>query len=154
MRTIQLKGNNTALLYDSIYELPESRYHDFTKYSLFDLGVGGDMEAVNKHHSALDSYLKHGRNEDAIQERRNMHISYFYMIEKVNHKSLSFACMVHSVNGKEPDMSFDGLQSCIKELSRIGLKHGQVSDILEDVKKNLRQSLGQPFPEGTETMRN
>lgn len=155
MRTIQLKGNNTAVLYDSIYDLPEGRYHEFNKFSLFDLGLGGDMEAINRHHEALDSYLKNQRFEDAVQERLNMHIGYFYQIEKINPKSLCFGCFIERINGEpmSDKITHDVLRDKIRMLSKMGLKHGQVSDTLEDIKKNLKQSLGFAFLNDTETMK-
>lgn len=156
MRTIQLKGNNTALLYDSIHNMPEERYHEFNKYSLFDLGVGSDMESVNRHHETMDTYLKHGKNDEAIQERRNLHINYFYMIEKINTKSLCFGTFVYKINSEEVGgrITFESLKDTVSRLSKLGLKHGQVSDILEDIKKNLKQSLGLLSLEGMETTKN
>ena len=142
MREVKL-GTNRIYLYDSIHDLPEERHHEFTKYALLDIGVGCDMTSVAAHHQRLDTFLVHGKTDEAIAERKNLHLNYFYAIEKINFKSLCFGVLVHRVNNDYKfDFTLDGLQSTVKELSRLGLKHTQVSDIVEEVKKKLKQNFG------------
>lgn len=145
MRSLTIKsgwGKHTKIdIYESIKELPINRYHDFQKLILQDVGLGSDIDSIGRHFSQFHTYLTSGKVDDALQEAKNLHNNIFYMIEKVNIKSFSFACLIKTINGNEfYDLSQESIQEKLEELSKLGLTMEHVSDILENVKKKIKQS--------------
>lgn len=152
MTEIKLNSNR-VFLYDSIHELPEVRYHEFNKYALLDMGVGSDMDSIGRHFANLDNFVKFKKYDEIVQERKNMHLNYFYMIEKINFKSMCFGVLVSRINQEfTGSFTFEALQAQSKRLSKMGLTNKHVEPILEDIKKKLSQSLGLVFPVDMEAM--
>lgn len=150
MRTIEFKSffgsNHTIKLFDSIKELTSERVHDLNKLSLQDVEIGSDMDAVAAHFSRLGTMLVAKKNDEALQEAKNLHNNIYYQIEKINIKSLCFSVYVHQIDGEFiNDFSIDGAMKTIKRCSQIGLKHSQVEDILDELKKKLQRSFEPTF---------
>lgn len=141
MRTIQLKkpfSTTTIKIYDSIKELPIDRYTEFQKLLLQDDGIGSDMNAIASHFSKFHQFLLAEKYEEANQEAKNLHNSFFYIVNGINVKSFCFASLIHSINGKElVDLSQENIEKTLKQLSNLGLTQGHVTDITEEVKKNF-----------------
>lgn len=146
MRSLRIKsgsfGKNTEIeIYESIKEMPISRHHEFQKLILQDVGLGSDIGSVGKHFSQFHTYLTGGKVNDALQEAKNLHNNIFYMIQKINIKSFCFACLIKSVNGNDVwDLSQESIQKRLDELSKAGLTMEDVGEILEDVKKKIKQN--------------
>lgn len=137
MKTIQL-GKNVIEIFDDIKEFPITRYKDFQKYLVEDSGIGSNMGAVNKHFEMLDRFLKAGKLSEAQQERDNLHMNLFMMIEGISITSVSFCCLIHSINGDVvKDLTEEGLKAMGEKLADHGMTSGQLDDLLEDVKKKL-----------------
>jgi hypothetical protein len=139
---VDLKLNfNTITLYASIHELPIELFTLFNSYVIQSLGIGTTIADINTRFSNLDSFLSAGKVQEALQERTNMHMGLFYGLEKINIEHICFACLVHSINGKEiEDYSEEGLRRTLKRLSKMGLTNQLVRVYLEEVKKNLIQN--------------
>ncbi len=151
---IEIKLNsNRIYLYDSIHELPEVRFHEFNKYALMDMGVGSDMDSIGRHFANLDNLLKFKKFDEMVQERKNMHLNYFYAIEKISFKSLCFGVLVSKINQEYTGaFTFEALQAQSQRLSQMGLTNKLVTATLEDIKKKLSQSFGLTFPVDMEVM--
>ena len=154
MRTIKIKGvfrNSEVRLFDSIKELSIERYRELKNLSLQDIGIGSDIDSVAEHFSRLHTLLTNEKTTEALQEAKNLHNNFYYMIEKIDIKSFCFVAMIESINGKNIyDFSEEGVKKTIKKLSDLGLKQIQVNDIVEDVKKNLTKNFNPIFLIDTE----
>lgn len=137
MEVIKLP-NHVVEIYNSIKELPMFLSKELQKNVLQDIGVGSTMKDVDEHIERLAMFVKEDRKSDIIEELKNMRFNFFSMLEKIDHKSFSFACLIKSINGnKITDYSSENLERIINQLSEDGLTYAIVEPILEDVKKNL-----------------
>lgn len=137
MRTVNLKFGNSFKIHESQKQLPINRYTDFQKYVLQDSGIGSTIADIDTHYKKLDTFLGAGALEDAMRERHNLHIGLYLMINKINIEHISFACLIHSINGRRlKDFSEKHLEQVCRELGEMGLTQEHVADILENVKKN------------------
>jgi hypothetical protein len=134
MKTIQI-GKHEVKFYDSIKEMPIQRYNAMQGFLMQDSGIGSDMRAVEQHFKNLDAFLIAGKIQDAIQERQNLHINFYAALEKIDFKSMSFACMISTIDGLNVGISDEELKGALKKIEGVTL--GQVSDILEELKKNF-----------------
>jgi hypothetical protein len=84
----------------------------------------------------LDTYLAKQNYEMALSERRLIQQNYFSALEKINYQSHAFACLVHSINGKEyNDISESGLNEIVKDLEATNIAQGQIKETVDTVKK-------------------
>lgn len=131
-------NTKTVCLYASIKELPIELSKKFHSYLLQDMGIGSTMDAVDDHLAKLFNYLKNKKENEAIEEAKNLRYNLFAMLSGINFKSLSLACLVHSYdNVRQTDHSDEGLTKLIETLSDDGLTDEIVSDHLDEIKKKL-----------------
>ncbi len=141
LREVKLTGKNSFLIHESQKQLPINRYTDFQKYVLQDVGIGSTIESVDSHYRMLDTFLTADQTEDARRERYNLHSNLYLLINRINIEHISFACLIHSVNGQVlEDFSETNLIRICEQLGKMGLTQQMVSDILNGVKKNLIQN--------------
>jgi hypothetical protein len=133
MKTLTV-GKKKVEIYDSIREMPINRYNTMQGLLLQEAGIGSTMFAIENHFKSLDVFLSSNLIEDAIKERQNLHLSFYCALEKIDFRSLSFACMIFRIDEKEVGISEDALKGALESLPELTI--GQVSDILEEVKKN------------------
>lgn len=136
MKVLTLTTGLEVTIHESIKELTADRYKDFQKYLIQSAGYGSTMEDVDRHFRNLDVFLNTGKIEEAIQERENMRMNMFLMLNKINIDHAAFACLIDSVNGiKVTDYSENNLLSIVQMLGEHGLLQTQVEEIISDVKK-------------------
>ncbi len=143
METLTTNRKNKIELYASIYELPIKRSNAYNKYSGMDADIGSDKEAVGTHYDKLLMFLGSGKdmNEEAQREAANLYMYWQLVHQGINPKHLSFACMVHSVDGVVyNDLTESGLQKVVDKLAEIEVTEGEIREFLDDVKKNFRKS--------------
>lgn len=120
-------------MYDNIDQLPIERFNKANKYWMLHDNIGssiGDFD--EKHYSKL--ILLAGDKDKCIGELNNLRIMVYNVMNEINVEHLSFACLVHSINGKEKsDLSENALNDVLKYLS----DHGLTQDILK--KKLMKQ---------------
>ena len=145
MRTIEIKGmfggGHTVRLFDSTKELTSEKTNDLNKLVLQDIGVGSDMDAVAGHFSQFHTLLVNKKSDEALQEAKNLHNNLYYMIQKINIKSLCFSVFIQKIdNDYITDLSDEGARKTVKRLSDIGMTDDHVKEELEDLKKKLTQN--------------
>jgi len=131
--TFQKGLRRTVLkMYDDIDQLPIERFNKANKYwMLHDSIVSSIQEFDLNHFNKL--ILLAGDKEKCKAELQNFRILVYNIQNEVSVEHLSFACLVHSINGVEnDDTSEDALNRMLKELSDRGL----TQDILK--KKLMR----------------
>lgn len=120
--------------YDSIKEMPISRYNLMQAYLMQDSGIGSTMVDVEQHFRNLDIFLSSGKIQQAITERQNLHINFYALINKIDNRSKSLACMAHSIDSTligDTDDEICKVVDLIKDLSV-----GTFEEISEELKKN------------------
>lgn len=134
-------------LYNGIDELPSERYHKFNLYCLMYTGIGNDAESVAKHIGDMYQSLTKNDTERLKIQLQNYHHSLYLILEKADIQSMAFACLVHSINGKEvTDLSEEGLKWIQGRISRAS-KRQQITKLLKDLKKKIEDEIELYFPE-------
>lgn len=131
-----------VVMYDSIDELPILRYHKFNKYIMIDSGIGENMSDVARHLDSMVQMNDRGDKESLATQIHIMRHTLSYAVSEISPKSMAFAVMVKSVNGKEcTDISEFGLKKLIEMLSGHGITWGMIKATVEFLKKKLRKRL-------------
>lgn len=133
MKIIKHKGKEIAF-YSSIKEMPIERYINLQTYLMQESGIGSTMGDVEAHFKNLDMFLSAGKVEEALTERQNLHMNIYAALNKVNFKSLSFACMIGTIDKQEIGYTEYDLKEAIKKIK--GISVGEIEEILTDLKKN------------------
>src|ERR1035437_6696059 len=133
MKVVKSAGH-TLKFYNGIKEMPMHRYNQMQSYLMHDAGIGSTMADIDQHMKNLDAYLSTRRMEEAALERQNLHFNFYSALEKISYKSLSFACLIYSIDGEVLGDSDDDMNEVIPKLSRISV--AEVLEILDDLKKN------------------
>lgn len=137
-------GNHNVELYESIDDLPMSRFHKYNKFILIDSGVGSDISDFDNHIEKAIRYI--AKQPDlAIAELENMRQNVYLIQNEISPKFLAFSVLVFSIDGVLcNDMSDDGLKIIIDKLSDAPIK--EVTDLMESVKKKIDEELQLYFP--------
>jgi hypothetical protein len=137
MRIVKTASGKEFKLRESPKELPINRFTIHQKYLIQASGIGSTMGDITRHLSTLDRFIAAGKLSEAAQERHNLQINIYLSLNQININSLAFAVLVDEVDGTPvSDYSEEGLQRIATQLGEAGLTQEQLSDILEDVKKN------------------
>lgn len=138
MRTIKLNGNYLEM-YDSIDELPITRFQEYNRMTMLDAGIGDDLQSVNEHVGTIMRYHNKGQGQKMKQELENMRQNMLFIVNKTSLKMKCFIPLIKSINGKLlTDISdIDGLT---RGLSEKGLTIGKVKGFLITVKKKLNRN--------------
>jgi len=138
MRTIQLNKKSVEI-YDAIDELPVDRFHKFNKCMLIDSGIGSDLNDINSHIAKALRYVDLDPKK-AKATLENLRQSLFLVAEERSVKHLSFAVLVHKIDGRQIfDFTDEGL---VKTLAKLGdAPTNKLEQVLASVKKKKsRQS--------------
>jgi hypothetical protein len=136
MKTIQAT-NGKIILYDSIRDLPIKRYNAFNRALIQDSGIGSDLNAISKHFAKLDTFLRGNKIQEALQERENLHVLFWSMLEGINYQSNAFLALCYSINDRKVgDIDNDIEQEeCLRLLEETQVSQGDVEEALEDIRK-------------------
>lgn len=141
MHTIQLKSHKIEV-YDSIDELPVTRFHAFNRFLLIDAGIGSDLNDFDNHMISLLKYLEKGDMENAKKEAMNIRQNVAFVYDQVSPKLSAFVPLIRSIDGKPlEDLSDENIQAILKMLGNDEVPAGTVSRWVDDAKKKLKASL-------------
>lgn len=144
MKTVELNKHQVRL-YDSIDELPITRFHRYNRFLLVDAGIGSDISAFDNHLERVVRYIRKGDNENAAKELENMRQNIYLVLENQNLQHLSFACLVESIDGgKCDDLSPEGLEKVLNLLG--GATKKEITEAYDSVKKKIDEELSLYFP--------
>ncbi len=132
--TLKKGAKRTHLkIYNDIDQLPVQRFTLANKYWMLHDSIGSSIEDFDKNHFNKITLIA-GDKEKTLKELANFRILVFNIMNDTNVQHLSFACLIHSVNGIEvTDLSQENLQKLLNKLSGLGL----TQDVL---KKKLHTS--------------
>lgn len=90
-------NKHNVVLYDSIDELPMSRFHKYNKMLLVDAGVGSDLSDFDRHIEKVIRYLNSPTPNMATVELENMRQNIYFIQSEVSPRHLAFAVLVKSI---------------------------------------------------------
>lgn len=145
MKKIKI-GKKEVEIYDSIDELPVTRYHRLNKMLLIDAGIGSDIADIDRHIEKAVIYIRNKQHEMAATELNNLRQNIYNIQTGLSPKNLAFAAIVKSIDGREcNDLTDDGLRATIELLSNEPQK--EITTSLEEVKKKIDEELQMYFPQ-------
>lgn len=136
MKHVKL-GKHNVLLYNSIEELPITRYHKYNKMLLVDAGLGSDLNAVDGHIERAVRFIKTEQRKEAATELENLRQTIYLIVQGMNPQHLAFAVLVAEIDGKAcDDISDEGLQRTLQQIGDVAMR--DVTAEMEAVKKKNR----------------
>jgi len=141
---IQIKLNGHYLeMYDSIDNLPITRFQEYNRLAMLDAGIGGDLQSINEHVTTVLRHYQKGEGQKMKQELENMRQNMMFVVNKTSPRMKCFIPLIKSINGKLlTDIS--DTEGISRDLSNKGLTIGKVNGFLITVKKKL-SSKWRPF---------
>jgi len=141
---IQIKLNGHYLeMYDSIDNLPITRFQEYNRLAMLDAGIGGDLQSINEHVTTVLRHHQKGEGQKMKQELENMRQNMMFVVNKTSPRMKCFIPLIKSINGKLlTDIS--DTEGISRDLSNKGLTIGKVNGFLITVKKKL-SSKWRPF---------
>jgi hypothetical protein len=138
----ELKLNTkTVRLMDDIDELPIKLFNAANEYSMQDFEIGNQMSDVDRHENRIEVLLASGKYQEAIQVQKNKRATYYAMLNRINYKSLTFACHVRMINETPvTDYTPQALLKMMDDLSDDGLTMAMVKQTLDVLKKKLKSN--------------
>lgn len=144
MKTLEI-GKHKIEQYDSIEDLPMTRYQKFNKFLLIDAGLGSDVEHFAEHANRIAAFIRQDKKEDALKEVRNLTQCVQLVASEVSPAFLAFAALIKSIDGKPvDDLSETGLAKIAETISDIPA--GVMFAKLSELKKKLEFELMLYFP--------
>lgn len=135
MKKITLNGHK-VVIYDSIDELPMTRFHKYSKMLLVDAGVGSDIGDFDAHLERATRYFRKGDNENGAKELENLRQCVYLILQEQSVRDLSFACLVAEIDGKPTDdLSEQGLAAICRMLG--GTPRKDFTKELDEAKKKI-----------------
>lgn len=138
MKRINLRGI-VLEMYDSIDEMPITRFQEYNRFLLIDSGIGSDVESISKHIAKVNRFIDQDQKENAKQELNNYFQNLLFVIEHTSPEMSAFCALIASVNGHPyNDLSEEGVQRLKSRLSKKGLTIGKVRQFLNEIKKKSK----------------
>lgn len=135
-------------LYDSIEDLPVTRFQAYNLNLLLDGGIGSDMNAFNRHINKISQMIK-VNPDSAIRQLKNMQENIRFIMTKTSPEMKSFVVMIKKIDDRkidDSDLSEDGVKDIIDELGKKELPFSLVRKTLNTIKKNLDFEFDTFFP--------
>lgn len=110
-----------VLLYSDIDQLSAERFSKVNKYWMLHDELGGSFDDIDKIH--ITRLLLAVNDPEKMKGLiDNLRVLIHNIVNDINPESLSFACLIHSIDGVElTDLSDENLRKIIKYLSDRGL---------------------------------
>lgn len=140
-------GKNTVDIYETIEEMPITRYMEYNKYLLIDSGIGSTPETINRNIDKVANYINRGDKENGLKQLMLLKQNLYFVKNGQSPQLMAFACLIHAIDEKlVTDLSVEGLQRIIEKFgNKLTVK--LVQKIIEDIKKKYRNRNGSIFSE-------
>jgi len=113
-----------VLLHNDIDQLPIEQFNKVNKHWILHDDLGSSFEDIDKTHLSR-LYLSLDNKDKMKKEVDNLRILIHNIVNDINPHNLSFAALIHSINGEEvTDYSDENLKRIIERLSKCGLTVG------------------------------
>lgn len=134
------------MLFENLNQMPIDRYQAFGKALVRGHHIDGSPEGIPKSlHAVRDSIMKQDNNA-TMKHATNALNAWIDLVESFSPKCLAFGCLVYRVKGENrEDFSEEGIKETCRLYTKTGITVGEVSDIVEEVKKKLLMNLPLSF---------
>lgn len=138
-------GKHKVTYYETISELPITRYHIYNKMLLVDSGIGSTIADFDNHLDRLMAFLHRKEIENAYKEIDNIRQNVFLIQSALSPKHLAFAAIIKEIDGVERnDLTDDGLKETLSMIGDSPL--GEADAAMESAKKKIEEELELYFP--------
>jgi len=135
MRNINL--SKPVVVYDSINEMPISRYSDFQRGLMIDAQIGSTIQDFDLIFNKAIKFIDGEKYKDAVQALLNVRQGVYLAQQGESPTNYAFAALVTSIDGvRITDYSDVWLKEILERLNELGLTQDKLNEVLEDVKKN------------------
>ena len=143
----KLYKRTKIVLYDDIDQLSIEQFTKINKYWMLHDNLGSSFSDIDNNH--ISKILMVADNKDkVIKEVENLRLLIHDIINEINPSMMAFACLVHSINGKEiTDYSDEGIRKILKALNDSGLKIGDLKKKMKEVREKVYGDLELYFPD-------
>jgi soluble cytochrome b562 len=135
------------VLYDDIDQLSIDQFNRINKYWMLHDNIGSSFVDIDNNHLAKIMIV--ADNQDKVKkEVENMRLLIYNIINGINPSLMAFACLVHSIDGKEiTDYSDEGIKKILKILNNSGLTIGELKKKMKEVREKVYNELELYFPD-------
>ena len=152
MEKIKFNGH-TLEVYDSIQELPISRFQMYNLNLMIDAGVGSDINDFDVRCNKVRQHMK--KDVDlASKELFNLQQLFRLIVGNMNPKMRAFIVMIHKIDGRvinDEDLSDDGINDIISELGKKRFSFGIYKSFMNRIKKKIDYEFDAFFPKMVNT---
>jgi hypothetical protein len=143
----KLFRSTKIILHDDIDQLSIDQFNKINKYWMLHDNLGSSFSDIDNNHIA--KILMIADNKDKIvKEVENLRLLIHDIINEINPSIMAFACLVHSIDGKEiTDYSDEGIKNILKRLNDSGLKIGDLKKKMKEVREKIYGDLEMYFPD-------
>lgn len=133
-------NRHTLELYDSIQDLPITRFQTFNINLMIDAGIGANLDEFEGRVATISKMINGGRKEDANRELSNMIQTVRFIMGNVSPEYRAFVALIKSIDGRiihDEDLQGEGIDAIIKELGQKRFSIGHLKQCLKDLKKKF-----------------
>lgn len=136
-------------LYDSIDELPITRYQWFNRQMMIDSGVGGDLDAFNRRCVAIARLIDSDATKAKI-EIQNLMGTVHFMMNNVNPEMNAFVGLIKSVDGEDlpNEVNDDIVKSTLPKIG--GVKLSWIRRMIKKIKRGIRREMNAFLKKGND----
>lgn len=131
-------GDTVLKVYNSIKEIPIKRYKLMQQYLLQESGIGSTIQDLDLHLAKTVQFISSEKPAEAKEELTNLRLNFFSLLNNISFKTKACACLIAD---REPDDALPIIET---------MPEGELSEVWENVKKNLIQNLKPTSPDGLE----
>lgn len=137
-------GSHKLEIYDSIDELPITRFHKYNKMLLVDSGIGSDLADFDNHLERAIRFCK-SKPDLAISELENLRQNVYFIQTELSPRHLAFCVLIRKLDDEDcTDLSDDALKRVLEKIS--DLTNNDVTAQLDAVKKKIDEELNLYYP--------
>ena len=147
-------NSHTIELYDSIQDLPITRFQKYNLNLMIDAGIGSDVNDFNQRINTISALMTRDV-ESAHKELVNIQQNLQFIMSQTSPVMNSFVVLIKKIDGREitdDDLTDEGIKSIIEELGRKKFKYMQMSDFLTVIKKKFDFELETFFPKRSDNV--
>jgi hypothetical protein len=136
-----------VLLHNDIDQLPVEQWNRVNKFWMLHDDLGANFEDIDKLHISR-LYMSMNDPAKLKKEIDNLRILIHNILNDINPLDLSFAALIHSINGEKiTDYSDENLKRIIKRLSGLGLSHDTLKKKDKQIRETVYADLEMHFPD-------
>lgn len=136
MNKVRVNGNIIEL-YGSL-EIPAYRKVMLDRFLMIESVIGSSIDDLNHHCDKVARYIHKEDKDRALQQNDNLRQALIFILNGINPKSMAFAALVKSINGKDtPYLTDDNISEVVQQINKTGITWAKLCANVDEVKKKL-----------------